>query len=247
MNSIILCEGSTDYVLLQYYMRKACCWNDDSQIQNNVLKMSRQKSRKLIKNSDYLTIMAVGGSHKLISGLEKVLEKNILSSPDLFEVYHKIVIVTDNDDCHVEKNMINDIENLFKDYNVSYESYLSNNSWIECTMTNQIGITVHFSMLLLIIPFSENGAMETFLLEAIGKENMYDKKIIYDCNHFVEEVDPQRRYLNSRRIMTKAKFDTYFSIRTSAEQFSERRNILKNIPWERYSNVQTAFKKFSDI
>ena len=29
MNNIILCEGSTDYVLLQYYMRKAYQWSDD--------------------------------------------------------------------------------------------------------------------------------------------------------------------------------------------------------------------------
>lgn len=29
MNNIILCEGSTDYFLLQYYMREAYQWIDD--------------------------------------------------------------------------------------------------------------------------------------------------------------------------------------------------------------------------
>ena len=33
MNNIILCEGSTDYFLLQYYMREAYQWIDDKSIQ----------------------------------------------------------------------------------------------------------------------------------------------------------------------------------------------------------------------
>ncbi len=49
MNNIILCEGSTDYFLLQYYMREAHQWIDDKSIQSGILKMPRQKSRNLIK------------------------------------------------------------------------------------------------------------------------------------------------------------------------------------------------------
>ena len=57
MNSIILCEGSTDYFLLQYYMREAYQWTDHRAIQEGILKMSGQKSRNLQKNTDILTIM----------------------------------------------------------------------------------------------------------------------------------------------------------------------------------------------
>lgn len=39
MNSIILCEGSTDYVLLQYFMRKAYFWEDNKGIQKNVFRI----------------------------------------------------------------------------------------------------------------------------------------------------------------------------------------------------------------
>ena len=53
------------------------------------------------------------------------------------------------------------------------------------------------------------GAMETFLLNAIGANDSYDKTIIEECNQFVERVDPQKRYLTSRRYITKAKFDTF--------------------------------------
>ncbi|NBI91172.1 hypothetical protein D3Z45_11500 [Lachnospiraceae bacterium] len=40
MNKIILCEDSTDYFLLQYYMRMAYQWNDDKTIQNNIRQSS---------------------------------------------------------------------------------------------------------------------------------------------------------------------------------------------------------------
>ena len=102
-------------------------------------------------------------------------------------------------------------------------------------------------MLFRSIPFEDTGAMETFLLDAIGKANPYDAKIISDCNQFVDNVDNQKKYLNKRRYITKAKFDVYFSVRTAAEQFVERQNILKNIPWEDYAEIQNSFKKLDDL
>lgn len=66
-------------------------------------------------------------------------------------------------------------------------------------------------------------------------------------NAFVDSVDPDKRYLSKRRYITKAKFDVYFSVRTAAEQFVERQNLLKNIPWEKYLLIQDSFKKFEDL
>ena len=110
-------------------------------------------------------------------------------------------------------------------------------------MKNRTGTILNFLILLLVIPFEENGAMETFLLNAIGANDSYDKAIIEECNQFVERVDPQKRYLTSHRYITKAKFDTYFSIRTPVQQYTERQNILNNVKWEEYNHIQVAFSK----
>ena len=75
MNNVILCEGSTDYVLLQYYMRKAYRWCDDKDIQRNILKMPGQKSRNLKRGEDILTVMAVGGCSQIGNGLKQMLEE----------------------------------------------------------------------------------------------------------------------------------------------------------------------------
>ena len=48
-------------------------------------------------------------------------------------------------------------------------------SWTECSMKNRAGTILNFSLLLLVIPFEENGTMETFLLNAIGANDSYDK------------------------------------------------------------------------
>ena len=77
--------------------------------------------------------------------------------------------------------------------------------------------------------------------------DLYDAGLIEKCNNFVDMVDEEKRYLTKRRYVTKAKFDVYFSIRTSAEQFVERQNILKSVPWEKYMQIQKSFDKLSDL
>lgn len=247
MNSIILCEGSTDFSLLQYYMREAYQWTDNTTIQANILKMPKQKSRNLTKDSNILTIMSAGGCSKLGNGLREILKRNYLSPPDLSDAYSNIVIVTDRDEVGTEQSFIQTVQEVLNEYSVSSTNDISNNCWLPCKMSNQIGITMDFSLLLMIIPFEQNGAMETFLLNAIKNDNSYDRKIIEECEHFVDCIDPSYKYLTSRRYITKAKFDTYFSIRTPAEQFQERQNLLKNVKWEQYTKLQKDFQKWGDL
>ena len=89
--------------------------------------------------------------------------------------------------------------------------------------------------------------METFLLNAIAASDEYDAKIIGKCNEFVDKIDIEKRYLTKRRYITKSKFDVYFSVRTAAEQFVERQNLLLNVPWEKYTKIQENFEKLGDL
>lgn len=114
-------------------------------------------------------------------------------------------------------------------------------------MKTQTGDQIQMRLLVMVIPFEENGAMETFLLDAIAKQDAYDKNIIDECKIFIDSTDTQRRYLKGRRLITKAKFDTYFCVRTAAEQFNQRRDIIKNVPWENYAAIQKDFKLLEDI
>ena len=105
--------------------------------------------------------------------------------------------------------------------NVQAKDEVDNNKWVKCEYINGQGKKRTVQILVLIVPFEETGAMETFLLNAIAQDNSYDANIINECNNFVSSVDVEKRYLTQRRYITKAKFDVYFSIRTPVGQFVE--------------------------
>ena len=174
-----------------------------------------------------------------------ILDSNSLSAED--EAYNRIVIITDRDEVETESEFETIIATELGKQQIEWKDDISNDKWIDFHYENGQGDNCNAKLLLLVIPFEDTGAMETFLLDAIGKANPYDAKIISDCNQFVDNVDNQKKYLNKRRYITKAKFDVYFSVRTAAEQFVERQNILKNIPWEDYAEIQNSFKKLDDL
>lgn len=246
--SALICEGSTDYVLLQYYMIKALEWKDDPSIQGKYkLKIPGQKYRSLIKNDNILTIMACGGCSRLMEGLQTVLNKNKLTPPDMSDLYSKIVIITDRDEADTEGKMIESVKHELDLMDATYTEEIQANDWIEVQMRSQMGMIEKIKILLLVIPFEERGAMETFLLQTISASDPYEKQLIDDCISFVDTVDSEKRYLVSRRHITKAKFDTYFSVRTPVEQFVQRQSILKNVPWEQYTKIQEDFSKLEEI
>ena len=245
MRSVILCEGSTDFILLQHYMRKVNGWEYKS---NKPIRINDVKVRvcELVKGGDKLSIIGCGGCNRIIETLDYVLDFNSVSAPG--ECIDNIVIITDRDEVSTEVEFSNSIEEKMNTYVVkSQDIMLSNNMWKNYIYQNGYGDEQQVKLLLLVIPFEDTGAMETFLLNAIANNDEYDAKIISKCNSFVDCVDEQKRYLNKRRYVTKAKFDVYFSIRTSAEQFNERRDILKSVPWENYTFIQSSFAKLGEL
>lgn len=244
MRSVILCEGSTDFVLLQYYMRKVHGW--EYKKNDNVL-IKGYKARKCVlkKDRSELNIIGCGGCSRIPEGLQFILDSNSLSAED--EAYDRIVIITDRDEVETESEFETIIATELGKQQIEWKDDISNDKWIDLHYENGQGDNCNAKMLLLVIPFEDTGAMETFLLDAVRKADPYDAQIISDCNQFVDNVDGAKKYLNKRRYITKAKFDVYFSVRTAAEQFVERQNILKNIPWEDYAEIQNSFNKLDDL
>ncbi len=244
MNSIILCEGSTDFVLLQYLMRKAYGWSD-AENQSMILRGKVKRSRTLEKGDGRLTIAGCGSVSRLLPVLDYVLERNRLSAGN--EANDKIVLITDRDEIETEAFFENKINGILEEHDFHGEEGICHGKWDGYTYRNGQGKEKQVELLLLVIPFEEKGAMETFLLGAISQNDCYDADIIEKTNLFVEGIDSEKRYLTKRRYLTKAKFDVYFSVRTAAEQFVERQNIIKNIEWEKYILIQESFQKLEEI
>ena len=99
MNSIILCKGSSDFVLLQYYMRTVYGWTDERT--QNIRLDSIKRSRTLKKDENLLTIGGCGGCSKIIPEFEKILQRNSISA--VGEAFDKVVIITDRDEVGTEE------------------------------------------------------------------------------------------------------------------------------------------------
>ena len=243
MKSIILCEGGTDLTLIQYFMEKVNGWKYHS---NRPKLFDLEQQKRFKKEDKILEIGATGGCSEIPKCFSKILNSQRIGS-NSEERYENIVIITDNDEIDTFDNMKTTLEKLFNKYSITVENNIANDSWINCTCENGAQDIINFRVLLLIIPFEEEGALETFLLKAIASNDKYDNEIIEKGNDFVETVDPEKRYLTKRRYVTKSKLDVYFSIRTSVEQFAERQSILKSINWEEYEYIQDSFKKLREL
>lgn len=245
MNSILLCEGSTDYVLLQYYMREVYGWKD---CQEGRGPKYLSPSRIFSKEGDHLVIGGTGGSTQMIPKLEKILENNRISALEE-EEYRKIAIVTDHDELTTESELVENLKEIFEKYSLTMREHsnICTGKWISASMKNARDWTILIKILILVIPFEETGAMETFLLDSISKKDEYDAEIIRQGNKLVDSVDPEERYLYHRRYITKAKFDVYFSIRTPAAFFTQRQDILRGIEWKEYEEIQRSFVELGEL
>lgn len=183
----------------------------------------------------------------MAEGLAEVLEKNKMESPDGENYFESVVMITDRDDTGTECSFIQKVETVLSERQVVLKDKIENNQWIVFEMTTRAGDRIRIKLLVLVIPFDEEGAMETFLLRAVGRQDAYDDSIIKDCENFIQNTDVDHKYLSKRRLIVKAKFDAYFCVRTAAEQFNERRNIIKNIPWEDYAETQRVFRLLENV
>lgn len=243
MKSIIICEGYTDCILLQYFLRKAYEWEDGGRDQH--LESTFKTMRVLKKAKDIVKIGGCGGCTEILSKLSFVLEMNHISADNEPE-FAQIVVITDRDEQHTEQDFINDMTAVLAEKNIRSEQ-IKNDQWCEGTYYNGRGKELSVKLLLLVIPFSGTGALETFLLDAISADNAYDAGIISSCRRFVDHIDPAKKYLSQRRYVTKAKFNVYFSVRTAEEQFVERQNVLMHVDWERYGEIQKGFQKLREL
>ena len=248
MKSIIICEGETDFAFLQYFMIKVNGWCEFKKSENRknpsfISSINNSTSRDFVRDSDILTIISCGGCSNIKTVFAEVIRKN---QNEIFdeERYSKIVVLTDNDEDGVEEKIVSDLTSVS-----STSLTISKNAWSDLSFEDMTGNQFSSELLLLIIPFDEHGAIETFLLNAVSKQNPYDAEIIKKAKDFVGNADPEKRYLTHRGFKTKAELYAYFSIRIdyTPNQFKQRKEIMTKIPWEEYENIQESFKELKKL
>lgn len=237
MKSIILCEGLTDCMFIQYYMRNVYNWMDDGSQSLGFTKWNR----KLKKGFNQLIIGHNGGCSGLLPMLDNVFQSNFLCKEN--ELYCKVVFITDRDGDDSEANMIGQIKDNIASHHGTIKSDLKNNEWVDINFVNSIGENITVSFLILVIPLDECGAIETVLLNSIAEKDTYDSAIINNSKKFVSDADSEGRYLRKRRHKLKAWFNVFFSIRVPEDFYTERQKIFMQFPWEKNQQLKNIFEK----
>lgn len=253
MKSILLCEGESDQILLSYYFI--------NQFQFDFSKEHTKKANSFAKigtinsyiqsidltgqEENEIAMWAVGGREKLQLALEVILELNRVNA-DLF--FERIIIVADKDS-DVENTMLwEDISQVIAKHNITIQ--FKENEWILGKQKSGFNENKNIAFLALNIPSEGEGALETFLLNALKEQGKAEKYLALKSEKFVETLVKNRdkfnnKYLSKRRQCTKAPLAVFFAITSPDKVFTEMDQMLKSVHWEKYKTIQSGFEQFN--
>ncbi len=103
------------------------------------------------------------------------------------------------------------------------------------------------------LPLEGDGALETFLLNAMEHEtgNIFFSQ---QSKHFVKEIIEKKKklpaeecnpkYLAKRRAQIKAPLAVFFALAWPDRAFADTKALLQAIPWAKYERIQISFRAF---
>lgn len=242
MKSVILCEGKTDAVLLSYYLIKVHGWKFDRNIKMRIPVLNNTNSNQdwYKKDNDQLLILAVGGNSCFNNSIEHILKIIKLGGNDSFE---NILILTDRDNSVNDKFILDELSYNFKMIDSKFQ--LANNEWRNINIVDSFNENISINIGTIIIPFNKNGALETFLLEALS-EKQDNEYIVNKVREFIPTIN-SNKYLSTERLKLKAELGVTFAIISPEKVFYELDKILKDIEWEKFITIQEGFRLLGEI
>lgn len=239
MRAIILCEGTTDLLMIQFVLQYRYGWAYDGFLENAV---TNQLIKKTLKKDDAnIEIQSCGGITNIPIKMRSIKDQ-LEYATKKEEFIDRIIVLIDHDTIDSNKAFIEQInENLqtqFAEGNINTDS-----KW---TINNLIFGQYQIDLCLRCLPENETGAIEKIMLEALATDDI-EQNIIDDSNKFIVGVaKKQNRYLKKKSLISKAVFNTYFAIRTPEEKYDERARILKAYDWNNNEVINRCFS-FLDI
>ena len=244
MISIVLCEGKSDAILLSYYLMKTKGWRFIEKRKGPLTLPSTDGVNEnmdwYINEGNFLAIWGVGGKDLFQRAINTVIELNIKGVAK--QQFEKIVIVTDRD-LETEQYKLEEISRFFSGIG---SVTLSNATWTTTNYRDEFDMEAEVHISPIIVPFEEEGALETFLLRALS-ENEQEHYYVMKSQDFIDSLVSSEKYLNTPRIRLKAKLATTLAILSPEKVFHKLDVVLQSIPWENYKHIQEGFKILEEI
>lgn len=241
MNSLILCEGVSDAILLSYYLGRVCGWNPLKRAPKG-LDIHKSEDNQSVywyaRNGDCLLICGVGGKDNFGNFFDNTVRRPIVNS----NAFQRIAVVTDRDDrdtAEIEATLSHDFAPFFDNCH--------DRTWHCINYTDAFKMEQSVSTLLLVIPTNQQGALENVIMDAIS-ENAYDKNIVDRSKTFVADIRPEaQKYIHSNRLQLKADLSVIWAIQSPEKVFSFIDEQLRAIPLETSATLRECFRELEDI
>jgi len=241
VNSLILCEGATDAILLSYYLKKVSAWAYTAKAPSglNIRRSGGNESVNWYKRgNDYLLICGVGGKDNFKRFFHQALEGPIIHAG----AFEKIAVITDRDNRETA-SIKNSITSAFN----GLISNLEDRCWKKNRFSDAFEMEIYREFLLLIIPETHMGALETVMLDAIS-EDEYDRSIVDLCKQFVADMRTKAdKYISNSRLQLKAELGVTWAIQYPEKVFSLINEVIESVPWETYETLRECFKPLEAI
>lgn len=247
MRSVILCEGTDDLWFLAYYLHKAKHWN--------VVKRSQWKGAKipadvgsqdvqymeLPDTAHMLAIKSTDGQGNLEKSAKDILK--LIEDTPTFPV-DNLIIFRDCDD-RTPEELTAEMETWFPN-GIALENDRESKYVVSQMLKDEYDFEL--TVLPLIIPFDEAGAIETLLVQAIADHSVDGK---YAAEHAKQYIDDAHtavsEYLQSQRSVTKAKYAAAMSIVDPTHSRDEFRKLMMATPWEESAAIKNHMSNASRI
>ena len=249
MRSIILCEGFDDNYIIGYYLYKTKKWvyNKSGKI-SKMYELPKVNKNQIIevyeKGSDRLIIWSVGGKDNFKKAFE-FLNKINTNYPD--ERINQVFVFADRD--------MNDIDTCIKSIMVEMNDEGINIQKLKNDCINIWDFEIEEQkyeqkIIPIIIPFEEEGAVETLLMNAIAENGYEDEFIIEEAKSYILkylERYKDGKYLKHERQRLKAKFSAVISITNPDRSTTVFNNLLTSSDWEKSSTIKKHLHMFDEL
>ena len=246
MNGIILCEGFDDVLLLGYYLYKSSDgikwkYENNEKISDNFdfpkINSKSEKRELYRRGGDNVALWCVGGKDNFGPALQFIHTVNTHFPESGFQ---KLAIVTDRDDndigCCLDK-----MHALFlqQGWSVCLENNKENAFFYDVE-----GERFEITIAPIIIPFTEPGAIETIMVNAIGETGSEEHSIVNRAKEYVHSFVSSgnlTKYLQHKREIPKAILSSIISITNPDRSTAYFNELLISNDWEKKEIVKTHF------
>lgn len=241
MNAIVLCEGETDKIILE------CVFSSKFGYKNDKEETKKNGGEAFFyKNSKHkLCINPVDG-HDFRIKFNEILINNERNT-DTF--YDCIIIIADHDSEKETSRLKDEIKSTMEQNNIKLNDELKCNKWIEVNQNIEFNESKKIELIFIPLPLDAEGALETFLMKCLRKQNEY---LVDESNKFVkcliENHDKfSNEYLEKRRDKVKAPLAVYLGVTIPEKSFLKEKEMFKEVPWENYIDVSDGLEKLKKL